>query len=172
MAFDSAEHDEEMANELYLEGLIASVEAEPENSDVWMELGAHYVNISKMDEALQAFQRAASIAPNNCIPHEWIGLITARNGNPEKGLKTLKTALNLSEIDEDRSRILTGTALVLNDQYREEEALALLVQAMTLDKSNESAFQIFALISNPDTILRNHYRKDNNPRGEDCDDPW
>ncbi len=74
-----------------------AVEAEPNNADKYMELGAAYYIAHRWDDALQAFEKAAQLQPDLGHAHYYLGVLYAARGDRTRAEKELDTVRKVSK---------------------------------------------------------------------------
>ena len=87
-----------LANEGYLPASVAlyksATRADPNNPNLWLNLGTTQMRFNQVTEAGQSFQKAIRLDPNNAKAHYNLGAVYARS-DYDKAIKEFTTALTL-----------------------------------------------------------------------------
>lgn len=70
---------------------------EPESSNVHSLLGAYYINMGLLLDALKEFQLVSEMNAEASMPHEILGSLYSKIGNKDKAIEELQKALTLSK---------------------------------------------------------------------------
>jgi len=82
-----------------LAGMAAALEKEaaanPENADIWIQLGNTYFDSDDPDRAIAAYEKALALTPDN--PDVWtdLGVMYRRKGQPQKAVEVFDRAIEV-----------------------------------------------------------------------------
>lgn len=108
------------------------------NARLWEKLGGHFYVNGRHDQALQSFEKSASLDPNNPLPCINIGKLYAQMNQMSRAEATLKKAVaRFPESGLVRAEL---AYLYLRSQARYSEALALLKRAVALEPTAHHYF--------------------------------
>ncbi|MFH2064918.1 MAG: tetratricopeptide repeat protein [Pseudomonadota bacterium] len=93
----------------------------PGSFTAWVNLGNLYFDLGQGKDAIEAYQKALAIQPDNADVLTDLGVMYRRNGNPEKAIESFDKAIALDPKHE-LSRFNKGVVL-LHDLNRKEEAI-------------------------------------------------
>jgi cytochrome c-type biogenesis protein CcmH/NrfG len=68
----------------------------PEDPEIWAELGHLFFDTHQFDRAIQAYQRSLAIEPDNPAVLTDMGVMYRRNGDPEKAVQAFDQAIAAS----------------------------------------------------------------------------
>ncbi len=74
-----------------------AVQAEPNDADKFMELGAAYYIAHNWDAAIPAFEKAVQLKPDLGHAHYYLGVLYAAKGDKARAQKELDTVLQVSK---------------------------------------------------------------------------
>ena len=96
-------------------------EIDPENADVWIELGNSYFDTNRYTEAINAYQKALELRPSNADVWTDLGVMFRRNDQPKKAIESFDKAMK-ADPGHEISRFNKGIVL-LYDLNNPESAL-------------------------------------------------
>lgn len=92
-----------------------ATEAEPNNADKFMELGAAYYVGHHWDDAIHAFEKAVQLKPDLGHAHFYLGVLYAAKGDQARAQQELDAVLRVSRnpilIAQAKARISTVKSL-------------------------------------------------------------
>lgn len=104
-----------------IDTLLAKARENPEDSQVWVQLGHLYFDADLPEESIGAYEKALSIQPQNADVWTDLGVMYRRSGKPEKAVEAFDKAMEIDETHEI-SRFNKGVVL-FHDLKEEAEAL-------------------------------------------------
>ncbi len=97
--------------------LVNEVLDNPQNTKAWIQLGHIYFDTNKHDQAINAYEKALELAPNNADVLTDLGIMYRRSRQPRKALEKFDKAIAVDPKHEN-ARINKGIVLMndLGDQ--------------------------------------------------------
>jgi tetratricopeptide (TPR) repeat protein len=102
-----------------LEHLQSAVEIDPEYVEAFVNLGARYVELQRVDEAADAFERAIQIDPHCAQAHSNYALVMIQKGKPREAAASARRAVDIDG-GNMRAHYVLGYSLALQDPSSEE----------------------------------------------------
>lgn len=103
-----------MPQQNQLEQTIASLQLaaqqNPNNAEIWSQLGHAYFDSDQPAKAIEAYTRSLSIIPDNPPVMTDLGVMYRRNGEPEKAIEMFDKALEINPVLE-QARFNKGVVL-------------------------------------------------------------
>ncbi|MFC1863903.1 tetratricopeptide repeat protein [Thermodesulfobacteriota bacterium] len=87
------------------------VEQDPDNTDIWIELGNSYFDTNRYLEAIQAYQKALELSPENANVWTDLGVMFRRNDQPQKAIESFDMAVK-ADPNHEVSRFNKGIVLL------------------------------------------------------------
>ena len=106
-----------------IEELQSRVQQSPQDKDAWIQLGHHYFDLERFDDAIEAYEKALAIDPDNADVWTDLGVMYRRSGKPRKAVDAFDRAIRIDPKHEI-SRFNKGIVLFhdLNDEKGALEA--------------------------------------------------
>ena len=112
------------------------------NDVAYSNLGNAYQAAGRLEEALKAYDAAATLAPNKALPHEGRGFVLSGLGRPEDSFLEFKKAVEL-EPTQPIYLLMLGNAYLIRGQAK--EAVQVLEEAEKLQPQNPALLHQLAL---------------------------
>jgi len=135
LAPDNAEYRLNLA---YAESLVDEGEAlfevkralglEPKWLDVWLFLGALYMDLRRIGDAINAYKKAIKLYPNNDLLHYLLGDAFFNARNLKMARIEMETAVDLNPDNYEARRVLVGLYLINGLKDKAIEQLEVLVK--------------------------------------------
>lgn len=109
----------------------------PDDSRVYNEIGAAYIDQNKFDEAVEEFKAALKLHPDNPMSRHNLGFVYYKQGRFEEAIQEFKAALRLRP---NYSLAHNNLGNVYFSQGRLEEALREYEKAVEIDTDNPSSY--------------------------------
>jgi tetratricopeptide (TPR) repeat protein len=93
--------------------------------------GREFLKNKKLDEALDAFQKAAKLSPETAVIHYWVGMTYFYKREPEKAIAQFKRVLEL-EAENYRALTMIGRSL-LADKSQVDQAVEYFDKALSIN---------------------------------------
>ena len=91
--------------------LVNEVLNNPQNMEAWIQLGHIYFDTDKYDQAINAYEKALELKPNNANVLTDLGIMYRRSRQPRKALENFDKAITVDPKHEN-SRINKGIVLM------------------------------------------------------------
>ena len=114
----------------------------PEDAGPWVNLGNVLLTAERFDEAIDAYHRAAELAPGNVLVYNNLGLLQSRRHNPELAESAFLHALRLAP---GADYVLNNFGRMLHDQGRYEEATAYSLKAVAISPNDPKARRLLSI---------------------------
>jgi Tfp pilus assembly protein PilF len=108
----------------------------PDNVSSMINLGAAYQSTGQIDEAIEMFERACEIEPENPVVHGAYGRSLYELGRSDEAIIRLRRAIDLGSTDIELYRALS-VALITQDEF--DDARAQLERAVEIDPEHLAA---------------------------------
>ena len=138
--------------EAFEETILQSLDLDAEFETTWMILGDVRANIDQdIPEAVQAYQKALEIAPENCTVHQVVSSLQIQEGNWVDAADELETALDYCAATSNSWDLYRMLAVAYYYQGRTGEALGVADQALQLAPEDQQQVveQLIAAIQQP-----------------------
>jgi len=127
--------------------LVSEVLDNPQNTKAWIQLGHVYFDTHKYDQAINAYEKALELNPNDADVLTDLGIMYRRSRQPRKALEKFEKAISVDPKHEN-SRMNKGIVL-MNDLGDQEGAIQaweelLEINPVAMFNGNQSLDQIVA----------------------------
>ncbi len=119
-----------------------SLGLDPDQADVYNNLGIVFQSAGKLNEAIDAYRRAIAIDPRHANAHSNLGVLLRAIGEPTAAEAEYRSAI---EIAPDHIDAYTNLGILLNALGRSEEAAACYCKVITLRPKHPEARRLLAL---------------------------
>jgi Flp pilus assembly protein TadD len=131
-----------------LDDLKKMAESNPESFAVQMQLGVALREAKDPKGAIEAFERAAKLAPtangeNN--PHRMIAAVATETKDTPRAIQALESVLKIDNADIESARQLAGLLEPLGDARRTEDAYRVVVNIDPFERAAQTAYGRLAL---------------------------
>jgi cytochrome c-type biogenesis protein CcmH/NrfG len=94
-----------------IEALEDETAKNPQNLQVWIQLGNEYFDSNQYEKAIQAYQKALELNPADANVWTDLGIMYRRNGNPQKAIECFDKAI-AADPKHEPSRLNKGIVLL------------------------------------------------------------